>query len=251
MLAACDRLKTASFNLVTEERLKNGKWNRSEILIKLQRKPKNIYIYCINPNPGAECLWREGEMNNQLLVNPNGFPYFNLRLRTHHSLLRKGQHHTVEEVGFDYITEVLRYYIEKEGEKIFDFFRLNGTTEYDGRLCKVLQYENPSFAYVNYTVKDGENLTAIAKAHYVSDYMLMEVNDLKNYDSVKPGQVIKLPVTYGKKIVFYVDARNNLPLVQIIYDDHDLYEKYEFESFVLNPNLNSDDFSPENPKYGF
>jgi outer membrane lipoprotein-sorting protein len=251
MLAACENVKTASFYLISSERLRDGKIKTSEILIKLQRKPQNLYIYCVDPNPGAQCLWRVGQLNNLLLINPNGFPFFNLKLNTHHSLLRNGQHHTIEEVGFDYITAIFRYYIARDGEKMFSLFSLQGMTEYDGHRCKIVQYENPDFTYVNYTVKQGETLTSIAHAGYVSDYMLMAVNNLKNYDAVKPGQVIKLPVNYGKKIVLYVDTYSNLPLVQIIYDEKGLYEKYEYKSFVLNPKLSPDDFNPENKKYGF
>jgi outer membrane lipoprotein-sorting protein len=251
MLAACDNLKTSSFNLISTERLKDGTYHESEILVKLQRNPKNVYVYCVNPNPGAECLWRAGELNNLLLINPNGFPFFNLKLNTHNALLRKGQHHTIEEIGFDYITEVFRHYIRKEGDKIFDLFSLNGTAEYDGHHCKVLQYENPVFTYDNYIVQGKENLTNIGYANYVSDYMLLVVNELKSFNSVKPGQVLKLPATYGKKIVLYLDEYTELPIVQMIYDDKGLYEKYEFRSFVLNPKFGPDDFSPGNPKYGF
>src|SRR5262249_25624587 len=143
MLAACDNLKSASFNLLSIERLKDGTFKESEILVKLQRDPKkNVYVYCVNPNPGAECLWRAGELNNLLLINPNGFPFFNLKLNTHHSLLRNAQHHTIEEIGFDYIANVFRYYIRKYGDEIFALFSLDGALEYDGHSCKVLQYEN-------------------------------------------------------------------------------------------------------------
>jgi len=251
MLAACDNLKSASFNLLSTEKLKDGSLNKSEIVVKLQRNPRKVYIYCIHPNSGAECLWRVGEINNLLLINPNGFPFFNLKLQSHNSLLRQGQHHTVEEVGFDYIAEVFKYYIRRDGDKIFNLFSLAGTAEFNGRRCTVLQYENPEFTYQNYTVKKNENLTDIARANYVSDYMLLMVNKLKSYDSVKPGQVIKLPASYGKKIVLYLDERSHLPLMQMIYDERGLYEQYEFKSFVLNPKLNVDDFSPHNKKYGF
>jgi hypothetical protein len=251
MLSACDNLKSASFNLVSTERLKDGATNESEILVKLQRNPRKVYIYCIHPNPGAECLWRVGEINNLLLINPNGFPFFNLKLNSHNSLLRQGQHHTVEEVGFDYIAEIFRYTIREQGDKIFNLFSVTGTAEFNGRNCTVLQYENPEFGFENYTVKENETLTGIALANHVSDYMLLAVNKLKGYTGVKAGQVIKVPVSYGKKIVLYLDEYNHLPLMQIIYDENGLYEKYEFKSFVLNPKFSDNDFSPDNDKYGF
>lgn len=251
MLAACDNLKTASFRLTSQERLTDSTFHESEIIVKLQRNPRNIYIYCVNPNPGAECLWRAGELNNHLLVNPNGFPFFNLKLHSHHALLRQDQHHTIDEVGFDYVAEIFRHYIRKYGDEIFSQFSLMDTAEFDGHQCKVLQYDNPEFKYENYQVREKENLTSIAYANYVSDYMLLDVNRLKNYDGVKRGQQVKLPVTYGKKIILYLDEHNHLPLVQMIYDEKGLYEKYEFKSFVLNPKFALEDFSPANKKYGF
>lgn len=251
MLAACDDLKTASFNLLSTERLKDGTFHKSEILVKLQRNPRDVYIYCINPNPGAECLWRAGELNNLLLINPNGFPFFNLKLHSHNGLLRQNQHHTVEEIGFDYIAEVFRHYIRQDGDKIFDSFSVDSTAEFDGHQCEVLTYENSGYGFENYTVKQKENVTSIADANYVSDYMLLEVNKIRNYDAVKNGQQIKIPITYGKKIVLYLDLNNHLPLLQLIYDEKGLFEKYEFKSFVLNPKFTQDDFNPDNKKYGF
>ena len=123
---------------------------------------------------------------------------------------------------------------------------------FDSRNCFVLTYDNHSFTYENYSAMQGENVTAIAQSNFVSDFMLLCVNkELKNYDAVKPGQVIKLPVTYGKKIVLCLDKNNYLPIVQMIYDEKGLYEKYEFSSFVLNPNFGGDEFNPKNGRYKF
>jgi hypothetical protein len=151
----------------------------------------------------------------------------------------------------DYIAEIFRYTIREQGDKIFNLFSVTGTAEFNGRNCTVLQYENPEFGFENYTVKENETLTGIAHANHVSDYMLLTVNKLKGYTGVKTGQVIKVPVSYGKKIVLYLDEYNHLPLMQIVYDENGLYEKYEFKSFVLNPKFSDNDFSPDNDKYGF
>src|SRR5258706_15666002 len=76
MLAACDNLKTSSFNLISNERLKDGVYHESEILVKLQRDPKNVYVYCVNPNPGAECLCRVGGSENFFFFYIYGFSFF-------------------------------------------------------------------------------------------------------------------------------------------------------------------------------
>jgi len=252
MLSACDNLKTASFVLKSTEKMKNGTYHVSEIIVKLQRNPLKVYVYCVDPNPGAEALWRTNEIDNRVLINPNGFPFFNLKLNTRNPLLRKGQHHTIEEIGFDYIANVFRHYIGKYKEELYKNFSLGGTETFDSRNCIVLTYDNQSFAYQNYAVRVGESVTGIAKSNFVSDFMLLCVNkELKNYDAVKPGQVIKLPATYGKKIVLYLDKINYLPILQMIFDEKGLYEKYEFNSFVLNPPFDADTFNPKNDEYGF
>ena len=46
---------------------------------------------------------------------------------------------------------------------------------------------------LTHTVKDGEDLVSIAIAYGVSPSALMDLNDLKPSDEVKPDQVLKLP----------------------------------------------------------
>jgi hypothetical protein len=40
-------------------------------------------------------------------------------------------------------------------------------------------------------------------------------------------------------------------LVQITYDENGMLEKYEMKSFVLNPDLKSEEFTPTFKGYGF
>ena len=51
----------------------------------------------------------------------------------------------------------------------------------------------PAPAALTHTVKDGEDLVSIAIAYGISPSALMDINDLKPTDEVKPGQVLKLP----------------------------------------------------------
>ncbi len=48
-------------------------------------------------------------------------------------------------------------------------------------------------AQLTHTVKDGEDLVSIAIAYGISPSALMDLNDLKPTDEVKPGQKLKLP----------------------------------------------------------
>ena len=53
--------------------------------------------------------------------------------------------------------------------------------------------EAPAPAQLTHTVKEGEDLVSIAIAYGISPSALMDINDLKPTDEVKPGQVLKLP----------------------------------------------------------
>ncbi len=53
--------------------------------------------------------------------------------------------------------------------------------------------EEAAPAQLTHTVKEGEDLVSIAIAYGVSPSALMDINDLKPSDEVKPGQVLKLP----------------------------------------------------------
>ncbi len=50
-----------------------------------------------------------------------------------------------------------------------------------------------SSSATTYTVKDGDDLVSVAISYGVSPSVLMDLNDLKASDEIKPGQVLKLP----------------------------------------------------------
>lgn len=252
MLDASDALKSAKFILHSAEKERDGKIRESEMIIKLQNDPVKIYLYMIQPHSGAECLWRNGEAYNKVLVNPNGFPYINLKLGLYNSLLRQDSHHLVSEIGFDYLASMTKYYINRMGDSFYNYLHITDTLLWDKRICFELTFDYTPFQYMDYTVKLNETLTTIANQFHISDYVLLKHNPkVRDYDSVKPGQVIKVPNFYNRKVVLYVDQNNFLPLVQITYDENGLLERYEMKSFVLNPDLKPEEFTPSYASYGF
>ena len=173
MLDACDDVRSAKFILNSTERELNGKMERSEIIIKMQTAPLKIYLYMIHPNPGAECLWKKDESNNRVLVNPNGFPYINLKLSPYNSLLRQDSHHLIPEIGFNHIASMTKYYMIKMRDSFFSYLQLTDTLLWDNRTCYELTFDFTSFQYVDYTVKMNETLTSIAAQFHLSDFVLL------------------------------------------------------------------------------
>jgi len=252
MLNACDALKSATFVLKSTERELDGSLQESEMLIKMLTHPLSIYLYMISPHPGAECLWKSGQSSNRVLVNPNGFPYINLKLSPSNSLLRQDSHHLISEIGFDYIVSMTWYYISKMGDSFFNYLSITDTLMWDDRTCYELTFDYKPFRFFDYTIQPGETLTSVANRFHVSDYVLLNHNpDVSDYDATKPGQKIKVPDFYNRKVMFYVDSRSLLPLVQITYDEKGFLEKYELKSFVINPVIGPDEFESTYATYGF
>ncbi|REJ85318.1 MAG: DUF1571 domain-containing protein [Bacteroidetes bacterium] len=250
-----DRLKnvsTASFRLLSTERMKDGKISQSDMLVKLQSKPQRIYIYCVNPNPGVEVLWPISMTDDRMLINPNGFPYVNLKINQQNSLVRKNTHHIIEEIGFNYLSDMISYYIDMYGENFYRYIRITDTITYDNKSCIRLVYDFSDYDMILYLVKKNESLTDIAGRFKLSDYHLLCLNpSIKDYTDIHAGQIIRIPNFYNRKIEFIIDRKSYMPLVQTVSDEKGMYEKYEWRNIILNPELSEEDFSPLNKKYGF
>jgi hypothetical protein len=252
MLTACDQFQGAKyFNSITE-RKKNGETNKKELSVKIKAHPVQIYVYCLKPDSGAEVLWRSGELNNQALIHPNKFPYVNLKMELYNSLLRKDDHHTLRELGFDYIGSMIGHYRNKLGVKFYSYLSIKDTIQWEGRRLIRLVFDYTDFAYLPYTVKEGENASTIGIQNYVNEYMIVCANEkVKDFHDVKEGQQIVIPNCFGKKVIFGIDSETMLPLLQEVYDEKGLFEKYELKGFQFNPKFEADEFTPDFKGYHF
>lgn len=251
MMDGIDQVKTATYVLNLEERVFD-KRVKCEYIVKLHVKPIKIYTFLINPNPGAEALYVEGTNSNKILVNPNTFPYLNLNLSVNSMLLRKHHQYTMLQLGFSYLHDMLQQYAINDPKDFFGSLSVKENVLFNKREYFVLEINNPSFAYVTYKVQNNENVTQIARKLLVNDHMILEANrEITDYDDVKAGQIIKVPNSFAKKIVFYIDKVNYLPLVQTIYDDKGFYTNIVFSSFILNPVIKDEEFTRNYSKYNF
>ncbi len=155
-------------------------------------------------------------------------------------------------LGFSYLHNMLGKYQTKDSADFFQSLSVKEDIIVDNRSYHVLEINNKQFGYINYTVQKGENVCAIADKMLLNDHMILEVNrDISDYDDVKPGQVIKIPNSFAKRIVFYIDKATHLPFIQTIYDDKGFYTKITFSSFLLNPVIYDEEFTRSYPKYKF
>jgi len=248
MLNTIGTMETITYDLDISERIED-KMATAKSRVKLNVHPRKIYIYI--PGIGAEVLWLEGKNNGDALVNPNSFPYMNLNLDPNGSLLRSGQHHTINELGFSYFAKIISSYVNKAGKDFDKFFHYNGDTHWNNKACYKIYIENPDFKYFAYTAVKGDNLVSVARKFHVSEYLLREKNNLRDYGNLKEGKQILVPNSYAQKTIIYIDKETFIPIYQKIFDDKGLFESYEYHNVNLNIDIAEEEFTKTYKGYKF
>lgn len=254
MLAKMATVKTLKYKMYKKERL-YGKYRESEMQVKYQKSPFACYIYMYSPDAGVEVLYQNGVNDGKAFVNPNKklVSFIDFDFDPMGKTLRKDEHHTLFENGFDYMRGILKAVMKvSDDEGKFDEYCVaQGEINFKGRQAYKIMLQYPSFAWKDYKVLAGEDLVKIARKLALSEYMILEKNKLSSYTSVKAGQTIKVPNIYAKKVILYVDKINLMPIYQEVHDDQGLFEQYEYSGLIINPTMATNDFSKDNPAYKF
>lgn len=248
MIKSIDAVDRFKYSLKITERGKKG-FNHYESSVKLCRSPRKLYVYI----KGIELIWVNGWNGNKAYVKPNSFPYINLSLDPLGSLMRQDQHHTINEMGFDYFASIVEYMALKVGDKFDQYFKLEGEERYNNRPCYKITITTKDYGYENYTVGDRESITTIARKLHISEYKILEVNPKLNdyFDILKKGQVLKVPNAYAKDVVLYIDQLYNLPIGVKVSDDKGLFEQYDYFFLQVNPKIEETEFTTGYKEYKF
>lgn len=251
MYNAIDRASHVSYNMESSERM-NGKLIKKKMKFKVKHSPKKVYMK--DSDTGVELLYVQGWNNNNAYINPNGFPWMNVNLGIFSHRVRKDGHHTVLHAGFSYVNTLMRA-VEKDivqrGGKVEDYIKVGADVTWNGRSCYKLVLENTRFAYKSYRCSKSETIYALSERLKLSEYMIMEKNGMGFGAKVKAGQIIKIPNSFAKKVIFYVDKTTYMPICQMIYDDQGLFEKYAFSNVKVNPSVSSNEWTTNCSSYGF
>lgn len=251
MFRSTKSISTLTYEMKKLERI-NGVMVEQHSFTKLNRSPLKVYVKQLYPKEGIEVLFVPHENNGKALVNPNGFPWFNLSLDPLASTMRKDQHHTLLQSGYDHVINILEFLLNKYEDEVQDIIKITGIQMWNGRECYVLNMKNPHFKYIPYTVGAGENIDTIAAKFMLSQHMIIEKNEGVDdiYDVVE-GQQIIIPNDYSPEMVLFIDKQNMVPLVMKVYDDEGLYEHYEYNKISINPYFHPEEFSSAFTDYGF
>ena len=256
MCAVVDSINTLEVLMRKQERV-NDKMGDQTSYFKLQMNPLNVYIYQEYPKKGLEILYREGQNDQKLLVYPGGFPWINVNLNWNSKLARDGQHHTIHDAGLKVVCDIVKRLIKKYDRLSDTLVYAGDTINFVGKSDTVktiqIHLNNPFYNIETTEVKEGEDLTSIARKKYLCPYKLLELNQHKvdYYDEVKVGDVIFLPNDYAKKMTITLELDRMIPRKIEVWDEKGLFEVYEYITIDIHTPLSSIDFSPENKEYGF
>lgn len=249
MITSIKEVKSLKYNLKITERAKKGGFNYYESSVKFNKNPRQIYLYI----KGIELLWVQGQNKGKALVKPNSFPYINLNLDPMGSLMRQDQHHTLNEMGYDYFGHIIETSVVKLGTKFNERFTLVGEEKINNRMAYKVIIENKDFSYFGYTIGENESITSIARKFFVSEYMIVEKNrKFKDYfDLLEPGTVIQVPNWYCKTTILWIDSFYFLPISVKIMDDKGLFEEYNYNFLQVNPKFEEGEFTRNYKDYKF
>lgn len=252
MLLAMSRVHSASARVKRTERI-DGNLIDAEMRFKAMFTPTfKAYVYNLKPDPGTEVLFVKGWNNDNAYVNPNKFPWVNLNLDPEGSLMTENQHHSIFSIGFRYTEEIVRHVYAKHKDDFDKHVIYVGEQKWGTKMTDVVKIVYQDYGFENYTVKANESLFDIDRRLKIPAAKILEINpDIDDYSDVKAGQVIKIPNVYGKESIFMIDKETHLPVVQIIYDDKGLFEKYEYHDLKVNPKFSTTEFTSDFPDYNF
>jgi outer membrane lipoprotein-sorting protein len=249
MLTACDHVQSLQFTMSKKERM--AAKSEATNFVKYKKAPFSVYLKSKIPDSGMEILFVKGWNNNKAFINPGGFPYVNVSLSPFANRMRTDGHFTLYDIGFETLTSNLRNGLKEINGKVSEYYTLDGTVNFNGRICDKLIMENKTYKWIKYTAAKDILLTSLAMEKHLSAYSIKERNNLSDFGTIKAGTTLLIPSTFIKKVILYVDKTTRLPIMQEMHDDKGFFAHYEFRDLLLNPKFEAIDFSRENKTYKF
>lgn len=236
VMSAMGNAKTMTYHFYAQERMHDGKISKSDVEFKVIANPLKIYANAHLPQSAQ--LMYESAVSKEVKVKKG----LKLSLSPTSGLLMKGVHNPITRAGFAQIKKILETSIaQRKGADLSSFVKVLGTVTWDGKTCWKVEINDADYKIINYTVAAGEtSVWAIGKKLAISEYKIKELNDIG--DDVKPGQVIKIPSSYAKKTILYIDKATYLPIYHQMEDEKGIYEIYEFKNLVLGVDFKPTDF---------
>lgn len=238
--------------LLRQERFLDGMKNQLNFF--KFKKPFSVYLRFIDPFKGREVIFVRGWNDNELKVHKGSFPDITVSLDPQGDTAMERSHHPITQFGFANTLKMAAKNLNlarKRGEgeiKVTDGGVVNGQPVWkiESRFPKGGRF---------ITAKDDETLWDISRRTGQDMYLLLYVNQDKDYDEpddVDEGDRVFIPRYYGARTEFYVTKEESIPVRVVIRDRRGLlYEQYDYTEIKRNVGLTRKDFDPDNKAYDF
>ncbi len=201
--------------------------------LQVKEGPNKIVNANVTKPKSAKLWYEKNARNGNVKTNKLG-----LILHPLHSQLMADSQHPITNAGFMVTRSIIyRTYKERANDPAMSY-AVNGSVNFDGKDCYKITIEDAGFnTSKSYTAKEGENLVDIGKKLNVSHQRIKELNNLKSYKDVEAGEKLKVPSSYFKKVITYLDKSTFLPLKITVYDDLGMLATYDHLGLKVDCNF--------------
>lgn len=251
MFNAIQSLNTARFKLISTERIDNEMLVSSAIGV-IQYAPRRLFFRSFDNHNELtfEVIYIDGENNNNALISPNGFPFFNLNLDPLGSTIRNNRHLSILDAGGIYLVDMIKIGMKlyEESGTLSDRLKITKFSETETKLI----INNTDYKFTSYQVKKGETIRDICYKLGVPEYKILELNQsVSSFNDIHEGEIITVPTVYATKFEVIIRNSDYIPTEVRIYDDKGLFSTYQYEYFETNPEVDIQTFNKDNPAYTF
>jgi hypothetical protein len=198
-----------------QERI-NGKLMPEETyFLKVRQEPFAVYMKCLEPVPGRELIYAEGQYDNHVIGHPSGLARLlvpRIKVPPNHSLIMAESRHPVSEAGLANMISKMIHYREMDLADPESITILDRTTGPDGRNWLRSTHIHP-------VLRPDRPLVETEVLYEPETRLPLRFT---GYDRPGPGEREKR-----------------------------LGERYSYDDLVLDAELSAEDFDPANPVYGF
>lgn len=223
------QLSNYQFDFSSRERFSDG-YTEGSGTVQLYFDPVVIKMIQTAPLKDTELLYDSSKDKDKILVKPKGLPK-GLLLSPNAPKIRKHSHHSILDIGFQNVLDFLKHSQTVYGDQFEQMVTVQPAKTLDGKSCLLLSINLTDEAVTEQiTIEQTTSLQELAKQRHISEYKIMELNNLKSYRKITAGTTLKLPKHYAHSIDLFLDNSTFLPITQIIYDESGLLEHYDYRN---------------------
>ena len=159
----------------------------------------------------------------------------------------EGQHHTITDLGLDFVVDLVLVNVRK-GQTAGVEPEYDGVESLHGRRVHRVSASAPPVVHLLHTVKKGESLWSIAELYGQDMYVIQRTNSRNGAHDIEEGDSIKVPEYYATRFILWIYSDNGLPAKLEVYDNEQLYERYDYTHLTTDAVLGDREFKEKTAK---